>query len=177
MTKIRKIAQILYISLFSVIIISMAFVYITTYSVIPGYQFYVVLSGSMEPAIPTGSVIAVTERDSYDVDDIITFTIKEDPPLKFTHRVVEKKVQSEAKYITKGDANEYVDLTPVEEEKVVGKTILTIPFVGYFANFIQKPLGLLLLVILPAIVILASEITIIERQLFNFCKKKEKNDV
>ena len=54
-----------------------------------GLQVYTVLSGSMEPAYPTGSVIYVKEVDykTLEVGDPITFMLSED--IIATHRIVE----------------------------------------------------------------------------------------
>ena len=61
---------------------------------------YVVLSGSMEPEIPTGSVVVVDGRKKeWNPGDVITYRRGN---MVVTHRIVEK---SEEGYCTKGDAN------------------------------------------------------------------------
>ncbi len=37
------------------------------------FQAYIVSSGSMEPAIKTGSVVVVSPKSSYQVGDVVTF--------------------------------------------------------------------------------------------------------
>ena len=44
-------------------------------------------------------------------------------------------------FTTKGDANDTVDGAPVAFENLIGKPVLTIPYLGYFSNFIQSPPG------------------------------------
>ena len=55
-----------------------------------GYQLKTVLSGSMEPGIKTGSIIAVKiaeDKTNYKVGDVITFQEAED--FLVTHRITE----------------------------------------------------------------------------------------
>ena len=52
-----------------------------------GVDQYVVLSGSMEPAIPTGSVVFVNSHDKdVKVDDVFTYSVEtKDGELNVTH--------------------------------------------------------------------------------------------
>src|SRR5690625_987252 len=101
-----------------------------------GYQFKTVLSGSMEPEIQTGSIIAVKpvgEMTRFNEGDIVTFRIKED--ILVTHRITEVSKDGK-RYITKGDNNGGPDLEPVLAENIVAEyTGLTVPYVGYAAYF------------------------------------------
>jgi len=74
-----------------------------------GYTPYVVLSGSMEPAIPTGALIYVRATDPYRVKegDPITFHLNQGGPVA-THRVIEIDATNRY-FITKGDANNSPD--------------------------------------------------------------------
>ena len=133
---------------------------------IVGLQTYTVLSGSMEPTYHTGSLIYVKKVDYKDLKagDPITFMLNEDTIA--THRIVEVIPDPEEpetiRYRTKGDANDSVDGGTVHYKNIIGMPIFTIPYLGYVANFIQKPPGLyvaiafgvilLLLVFLPDII-------------------------
>lgn len=100
----------------------------------------VVLSGSMEPAYPVGSVIyyKATSPDNISAGDPITFRAGEDGAL-ITHRVVEKREISR-EFVTKGDANETADPSPVSYASVVGKASgWAIPYAGYLVTFGKKP--------------------------------------
>ncbi|WP_026908906.1 signal peptidase I SipW [Paucisalibacillus globulus] len=115
-----------------------------------GYQLKTVLSGSMEPGIKTGSIIAVKpggDMTRFKPDDVITF-MEEDGKL-VTHRVTEVVASGESvMYRTKGDNNNAVDINPVLSENVVAEYEgFTIPYVGYFINFSQSKNGALLLLI------------------------------
>lgn len=174
--KILKIFfKIIYSLLFALLVLSATFILLTTYEIIPRYNFYVVMSGSMEPAIKTGSIISVREEEQYGVDEIVTVDIPERPDT-FTHRIVEEiEEEGEVKYITKGDANETEDPEPVSEDLVLGSLFFTIPYVGYLINFARQPTGFILMVIVPAVVIIASEVNIIKDEISKMVSKKKKD--
>ena len=121
-----------------------------------GYQLKTVLSGSMEPGIQTGSIIAVKtaeNKTNFQVGDVITFQESED--MLVTHRITEV-IQSgdSVLYRTKGDNNNAEDLNPVLSDNVVASyTGFTMPYVGYFNNFAQSKNGAFLLLI-PGILLL-----------------------
>ncbi|WP_417898041.1 signal peptidase I [Bacillus haimaensis] len=123
-----------------------------------GYQVKAVLSGSMEPAFLTGSIIAIKLDDkqtSYDVGDVITFHL--DGKL-ITHRIIElNNKNGQAVYKTKGDNNDGPDLWTISKQNVIGKyTGVTIPYVGYALNFAGSKLGSALLLIVPGLILLIS---------------------
>ncbi len=137
---------------------------------IPGnYKLLVVLSGSMEPAIKTGSVVVVKPESSYKTGDVITFSEKNNPKITTTHRVFGI---DEGGFITKGDANNSTDSARVAAEQIIGKTIFSIPYLGYPVSFAKTQQGLLLLVIIPAIIIIIySEILTIKNEIIRILKK------
>lgn len=103
------------------------------------YRPVVVLSGSMEPVYPVGSVIYYKSAtfDEIQVDDVITFSIG-DGALA-THRVIEKH-EADRSFSTKGDNNPSADSNPVEYSRVEGKaTKFAIPYAGYFTNTMRQP--------------------------------------
>lgn len=106
-----------------------------------GITPYAVLSGSMEPALPVGALLFVqkTEFDQIQVGDIITFVQNAELEVA-THRVV--AVDSAARRLTtKGDANDTIDGSPVQEANLVGVVVFCIPKVGYFLNGITTVPG------------------------------------
>lgn len=96
-----------------------------------GYEIYEVISGSMEPAIPTGSLVYVerTEPAEVEEDDVIVFYSAMETGGVITHRVVQNQVVS-GQFITKGDANEQEDLAPVEYDRYIGRVRVHIPYLG-----------------------------------------------
>jgi len=128
-----------------------------------GYQLKTVLSGSMEPGIQTGSIIAVKlaeDKNGFKKGDVITFQAEED--ILITHRITEVvKSGDSVLYRTKGDNNNAEDMNPVLSENVVAKyTDFTLPYVGYFINFTQSKNGALLLLIPGFLLLIYSAFTI-----------------
>lgn len=107
-----------------------------------GCEIYHVISGSMEPSIPTGSVVYVKETEASEIqtDDVIAYYSSEDTGAIITHRVVQNRVVS-GEFITKGDANDKEDVTPVSYERLIGKVILSIPFLGSVLTVISGTSG------------------------------------
>ena len=130
---------------------------------IVGLQPYVVLSGSMEPTYPVGSLIYVKSADykQLKVGDPITFLVSEDTVA--THRIIEVLPDEDdpntIRYFTQGDANDAPDGSSVHYKNIIGKPVFSIPYLGYVSNYIQAPPGkyvaisgcalLMLLVFLP----------------------------
>jgi signal peptidase I len=131
-----------------------------------GYEIMTVLSGSMEPGIKTGSIIAV--KPNFDGSklrkgDIITFKAADNPNTFITHRIVEiKNVNESVQFITKGDNNDTKDRSPVITKNIVGVYRgFTLPFVGELLAFIQSTKGAIFLMIVPgALMILWSVISL-----------------
>lgn len=95
-----------------------------------GVSSYAVLTGSMEPSIPVGSVVYAKATDPSllsEGDVIVFYDGRNEIPV--THRVVENQT-SEGQVITKGDANDSNDITPIYYHNIIGKVVLHIPFLG-----------------------------------------------
>ncbi|QNK90730.1 signal peptidase I [Sporosarcina sp. resist] len=128
-----------------------------------GYQLKTVLSGSMEPGILTGSIIAVKpaeDKTNFKKGDVITFQEAEN--ILITHRITEVvKSGDSVLYRTKGDNNNAEDMNPVLSDNVVAEyTGFTVPYVGYFINFTQSKNGALLLLIPGFLLLIYSGFTI-----------------
>ncbi len=102
---------------------------------IVGYQPFVVLSGSMEPDIPVGSLIFIDTTDAgrgdLQVGDVICYRLQD---TYVTHRISE--IDSLGNYITKGDANDTIDFQPVSFEQIIGKAWFHIPFLGRILSLV-----------------------------------------
>lgn len=127
-----------------------------------GYKALSVISGSMEPKIHTGDVIIirpVASPEEIAEGDIITYHAKETKEMLITHRVVGtiSVNQVPKAFVTKGDANESEDLSTVAFTQIIGRYQFRVPFLGYIASFIRKPIGIALVVILPGLVVIALE--------------------
>lgn len=75
-----------------------------------------------------------------------------------THRIVEVVPDEEdttvVRFRTKGDANDSVDGSLVHYKNVIGTPVLSIPKLGYFANYIQNPPGMYVAISAGAIILL-----------------------
>lgn len=93
-----------------------------------------VLTGSMEPAYPPGTLVVIRPTPPQDirVGDVITFQLESGRPEVATHRVVEKgfRADGEVQFVTQGDANPVADAEPVREVQVRGRLWYAIPHLG-----------------------------------------------
>ena len=125
-----------------------------------GIRTYVVISGSMEPAIPTGSMVYSKEVDpkTLETGDVIVFYSSNAAPggtdtkdiIPITHRVVSNDTAA-GEITTKGDANEQNDISKVTYMNVEGKVIFHVPHLGYLASPLSSTMGKIAL----ALIILA----------------------
>lgn len=105
------------------------------------YTFRIVTSGSMEPKIPVGSIVASYPTGEYDVGDVITFT-SEKFTIPTTHRIASVDLSGvKPVFTTKGDANEEADYASVSKSQILGEVFLTVPYAGYLAHFVSTPRG------------------------------------
>jgi len=120
---------------------------------------FVVLSGSMEPAMSPGDAVIVREASPGEITerDVITFQTDSETPT--THRVVDvvERESGEA-YVTKGDANEDPDTGTVPYDRVIGEVLFVIPLIGYVVNVINTPLGFVAAVVVPLALFVGSEL-------------------
>ena len=101
---------------------------------------YTVLTGSMAPAYPPGTVVVArpVPFDDISVGDVITYQIRSGEPEVVTHRVVAVGSTlggvSERTLTTQGDANDVPDQDPVSAEQVRGRIWYSIPVVGHLTS-------------------------------------------
>lgn len=96
---------------------------------------YAVLTGSMRPTMPPGTLVvdrAVAPAQVH-VGDVITFMPRPADPSLVTHRVVAQGIDAmgDRVFFTRGDANDVRDPEPVHGYQVVGKRWYFVPYLGY----------------------------------------------
>ena len=147
-----------------------------------GMDVFTVLSGSMEPAYHTGSLIYVKDVDPFEIEpgQVITFMLSEDTVA--THRVVgivpDEDEPGTIRFRTKGDANNAEDGSLVHYKNIIGTPVFTIPQLGYLANYIQNPPGMYLAISAGAILLMMvfiPDLFIKEEEAPNPRRKKQKN--
>lgn len=126
---------------------------------IPGkVQVKIVQSGSMEPVLHTGSIVVIHPEASYAVGDIVTFGADTPAHAPTTHRILSARTEgSQLYFTTKGDANEDADSAEAPASSVIGRVLFTVPYLGYLIDFARKPVGFVLLVVVPAALIVLYE--------------------
>lgn len=108
---------------------------LTAVPAIAGGHTLTVLSGSMTPALPVGSVVVDRPEPvgSLRVGDIVTYTTTggSGDPVLITHRIVAVQHGSGSPvFTTKGDANDVADRQPVRAEQIRGEVWYHVPYVG-----------------------------------------------
>jgi signal peptidase len=95
---------------------------------------YTVLTGSMEPDLPPGSLVVTrpTELSDISVGDVVTYQLRSGEPTVVTHRVVAVGFDAtgEPLLTTQGDANDVADAKPVRAVQVRGTVWYSVPHLG-----------------------------------------------
>ncbi len=130
----------------------------------PYVSLYTIVSGSMEPNIKVYDVVIskkIKNPKDIKVGDVITFvsTSSISKGMTVTHRVIEvKETEKGTVYRTKGDNNLSPDTAPAEFHNVIGKVILRVPQLGRVQSFIGTQSGWLIVIVIPALIIIISDI-------------------
>lgn len=154
----------LYYFIFFVIVVFTLLLLSTFFPIKDWYQAKVVLSGSMEPAIPVGSLVVIKPAPAYIPGDVITFGPDTKNSIPVTHRIV--GTEETGNFKTKGDANEGVDAGVVNPKSVIGKVVFHIPYFGFFLDFAKTERGFWFLVIIPCALVALFELMRAVREWF-----------
>jgi signal peptidase I len=119
-----------------------------------------VLSGSMTPTYPVGSIVLVVPTDPMTIKpgDVITYQTAPGVAEYVTHRVM--RIQHDTtpmSFVTKGDANRGEDTEPVPVGAVRGTVRMHVPYLGTISDYVRTPVGLALLLMIPAGWFIASQ--------------------
>jgi len=134
-------------------------------------KFMTVQSGSMSPAIKMGSVVMVKPIDDYKIGDVITFGQLTKTKSPTTHRIYDiKVVDNTPVYVTKGDANNASDQREISKREIIGKVLISVPYAGFAVDAARKPIGFMLIIIIPAGLIIFDE----ARKIYEEVKKRKK---
>ncbi|GAB2974174.1 signal peptidase I [Frigoribacterium salinisoli] len=97
-----------------------------------------VLTGSMEPGLPPGTLLVVrpTPVDQVQVGDVVTYQIASGRPEVVTHRVtgIRSAADGDLRFVLQGDANDEPDAEAVRPEQVRGVLWYSVPLVGWVAQ-------------------------------------------
>lgn len=123
-------------------------------------EFLLVQGTSMLPTIEPGSFVITKQKESYEVDDVVSYSTSITGPFggrNIVHRIIEKTDEG---FIIKGDNNKRADPGIVSPDVIRGEVILFTPFLGYVLIIMRNPLVMGVFAILML--------------LFQFRKKKKK---
>ena len=159
-------------SLLAVFLVLLGLVYI-----LPGYDLYLVRSGSMTPAILTGDLIITGPVGGFingTIEPGMVVTYKHGADL-ITHRVVAIQGNS---VVMKGDALQHPDPWTVTLTDVTRVYLFKIPLVGFILNFMRTKFGWFMAIIVPSAILIGLIIKEILKETFKEEKKvTEKTEV
>ncbi len=109
---------------------------------IGGATPYTILTSSMEPKYPAGTLVVVKpiRPEDVSVGTIITFQLRSGQSTVVTHRVVEVAYaqNGELEFTTQGDANDGVDLEPVKPVQIRGALWYAVPKLGWASQLADQ---------------------------------------
>jgi signal peptidase len=112
---------------------------------------YTVLTGSMRPELPPGTLVVarpVPEED-IGVGSVITYQLKSGDTTVVTHRVVQQAfdIDGDPIFRTQGDANDVPDADWVRPVQIKGEEWYSVPYLGYVSNILtgrERQMGIYL---------------------------------
>ena len=143
-----------------------------------GHYVFHVMTGSMEPAIETDSLIVVkrVEASEIKIGDVISF-FSQDPAhggAVNTHRVTAIEQNGEEwNFVTKGDANQLEDKYVTSSKDLIGKVVYVSHVMGIIVHLLSNPLIFIPVIVLPMFVILVYNLACTIRVTRNIVKEEE----
>lgn len=99
---------------------------------------YTILTGSMEPTYPPGTLVVVRPVNTGDlsVGDVVTVQLESGKETVVTHRIVAIQYRADGaqQFITQGDANEVPDDEVRLPVQIRGEVWYSIPYLGYVST-------------------------------------------
>ncbi len=131
-----------------------------------GGKLLSVQTGSMAPHLKKGTLVKVTRVPATQlaVGDVVTYISPKNNKTTVTHRIVALPgPTTKGLVVTKGDANPVADV-PFSPKYIVGRVDKSVPYAGNFIDFVHKPIGLALLIYVPALMVIINEVRILSVQ-------------
>jgi signal peptidase len=103
---------------------------------------YTILTTSMEPTYPPGTLIVVkpTDPQRINVGDVVTYQVTSNEPEVITHRVIQivhsSDPDAELRFVTKGDNNGAAD-GEIRAVQIRGVVWYAVPWIGYINNLVN----------------------------------------
>jgi signal peptidase len=125
---------------FLVLVVALAVLTIALPALVGGRPL-TVLTQSMEPGLPPGTLIVVhpVPVGQIRVGDVVTYQLESGEPAVVSHRVVAKTISTDGStsFVTQGDNNDLPDGNPVQEVQIVGVLWYSIPLLGWLNNAVN----------------------------------------
>lgn len=107
---------------------------------ISGATPYSILTGSMKPSFPPGTLVVVKPIDTEDIaiGTVVTYQLNSGKPTVVTHRVVGmvRSPDGALRFRTQGDANDAPDRELVRPVQIKGAFWYDVPSLGYVNKYI-----------------------------------------
>lgn len=169
----KKIHAFFYYLLIIILVIIAGTVVISALEIPGGWRIFTVSTGSMSPTIPVGSLIITKKHDNYSLGDVVTFRLDEYQKKSVTHRISNSLTQNGVtRFATKGDANNALDNNLISPEQIIGKVVFSTPFFGSVIVAAKTGIGKVLLIIIPTILIISTEVQKIIKEIKNARDRK-----
>jgi signal peptidase len=123
-----------------------------------------ILTSSMEPGLPPGTLIVVepVAPENIVIGDVITYQIESGEAAVVTHRILEVQSSTvgEPTFILQGDNNAEPD-PPVTAAQIQGRLVYSLPWVGNLSSILNGPARATLLPILAGAMVLYAAVSIV----------------
>ncbi|MEO8274103.1 MAG: signal peptidase I [Chloroflexota bacterium] len=125
-----------------------------------GWQLQAVLSGSMSPTYPVGSLLVVSQIDASQVEAGMALVFEDplEPGRIVTHRVIGPVPADASTFRTRGDANAAADPAPVPARLVRGRVLWSVSGLGSVLEWLRWPNGFVLFVGVPGLILAGLEL-------------------
>ncbi|MEI5674995.1 MULTISPECIES: signal peptidase I [unclassified Nocardioides] len=111
---------------------------------VAGATPYTILTGSMQPHMPPGTLVVTRPVDPEDITigSVVTYQLESGEAAVVTHRVIGIGVDGagEPAFRTQGDANDVADALPVRAEQIRGERWYAVPYVGRLGTLVGQDL-------------------------------------
>ena len=123
-----------------------------------GLHPFVIRGGSMEPAVPRGALVLVTDGPdrALATGDVVSF--REPNGTVVTHRIADigGPVAGDVLLTTKGDANTSIDPAATPAAHVIGRVAVALPVLGFVSAMLTMPSGIAAIVLLALALLVLS---------------------
>ncbi len=112
---------------------------------LPGLMLFHVVSGSMEPNVPMGSLVVLRRGEPPSVGDVAAYVLEvQGRRYVILHRVT--GFSSDGRYVFSADAGDPYGVELVEPERVLGTMLFAIPYLGYLVPYAPLLIGIFLVI-------------------------------